>query len=1025
MNQNTPPSYTSERRASTVGQMLSNSNAQQTQTQLLDDALAVVRSHAKNMRRCLDAGFTMDGFRHASLMLATLRTSALTPRNYYELYMAIFDQLSAYLAPHLYDGHINGQHTLSDLYELVQYAGNIVPRLYLMATVGAVYMRVAAKSKIPLSENVLPPPVKEILNDLLEMARGVQHPTRGLFFRYYLSSMTRDYMPNHLVDGPLGTLSTSVHFILQNFIEMNKLWVRLQYIGHSSERDKREIERKELKVIVGSGLVRLSQLEGLEVDLYRTSVLPSLLGEIVSCKDLIAQEYLMDIIIQVFPEDFHFRTLDLLLAATMQLTRAATVKQTVLGLVERFIAYADRTREDAAETRRLSIGEIDTSKSLPTVYDGIPEEVPLFPLFWEQITSLAQTRTEFTIYDNASLLVSLQTLCLKVYPNKLEYIDKILGFAKERVLLAKRDELKNRKTESTILKLLLAPIETYSDNPLKLLKFPSSKNSSTFSHNSLIEPSIRSNSSSFCGNFTDLLRLLPHTPRRKVAYTVAKSVVSVGASNVSQKFSVDSCDSVEALFGELCSVLVTDCLDGNVCGAIIPSATRKFSAITTSDEEEMIDDEIGLLKLDWDDIIEEQEFIAKLIHLVRSPSGHPDDNLELLAVLRQHLGTGGDLRIRFTLPPFLHRCFATVHDYLSLDDFKLEDISERLLSLYQFINETVKALSHAKYVYTDSDDTYFDIPPRFGSGLQIPGLASLSLFLAAAKCADSSGHEEPAYEFVVEAFTCYEESAALDSKTQVSALIIFIGALSAMHGFGYRNYETLVARIAGYAGRLLRKTDQARMLLAVAVLFWEQEKEERVLAPVGRKVDTINTNKTKTVEKIGYNELFGDAIDAGFTKSKKDDMEKSYRNGPKVLECLQKALALANAVLDPAVRFELFVLTLERYVLFYEMKIDTIHIRHLNFLVDLIKSEIAKFDASANIASAKMSFGSSIFSGQPAIGSASGNHEAPRHVSRHFESILGHLRFLKNEEVSSYEEADLGIGHASHQFRNSWNELNI
>ena len=41
---------------------------------------------------------------------------------------------------------------------------------------------------------------------------------------------------------------------------MNKLWVRLQHQGHSSERELRYRERKELKILVGSNLVRLSQI---------------------------------------------------------------------------------------------------------------------------------------------------------------------------------------------------------------------------------------------------------------------------------------------------------------------------------------------------------------------------------------------------------------------------------------------------------------------------------------------------------------------------------------------------------------------------------------------------------------------------------------------------------------------------------------------------------------------------------------------------------------------------------------------
>jgi vacuolar protein sorting-associated protein 35 len=72
------------------------------------------------------------------------------------------------------------------------------------------------------------------------------------------------------VDGPHGTINDSIHFILQNFIEMNKLWVRLQHQGHSRDKEKREQERKELRLLVGSNLVRLSQLEALDLQSYST-----------------------------------------------------------------------------------------------------------------------------------------------------------------------------------------------------------------------------------------------------------------------------------------------------------------------------------------------------------------------------------------------------------------------------------------------------------------------------------------------------------------------------------------------------------------------------------------------------------------------------------------------------------------------------------------------------------------------------------------------------------------------------------
>src|SRR5206468_6393412 len=98
---------------------------------------------------------------YSSTLVSELRTSSLGPKQYYELYMAVFDALR-HLSDYLRDSHPVNH--LADLYELVQYAGNIIPRLYLMITVGTVYMAVEDA------------PVKEIMKDMMEMSRGVQHP---------------------------------------------------------------------------------------------------------------------------------------------------------------------------------------------------------------------------------------------------------------------------------------------------------------------------------------------------------------------------------------------------------------------------------------------------------------------------------------------------------------------------------------------------------------------------------------------------------------------------------------------------------------------------------------------------------------------------------------------------------------------------------------------------------------------------------------------------------------------------------
>ena len=73
----------------------------------------------------------------------------------------------------------------------------------------------------------------------------------------------------------------------------------MQHQGHSRDRDRREKERMELRILVGTNLVRLSQLETVQMELYSRLVLPGILEQVVSCRDAIAQEYLMECIIQV------------------------------------------------------------------------------------------------------------------------------------------------------------------------------------------------------------------------------------------------------------------------------------------------------------------------------------------------------------------------------------------------------------------------------------------------------------------------------------------------------------------------------------------------------------------------------------------------------------------------------------------------------------------------------------------------------------------------------------------------------
>ena len=134
--------------------------------------------------------------------LDELRTSLLSPKSYYELYMAICDELR-HLELYLLDEFQKGR-KVADLYELVQYAGNIVPRMYLLITVGLVYIKTHEYSR------------RDIIRDLVEMCRGVQHPLRGLFLRNYLLQCTRNVLPDAVPLVTQQVLHSNVEHIENN-----------------------------------------------------------------------------------------------------------------------------------------------------------------------------------------------------------------------------------------------------------------------------------------------------------------------------------------------------------------------------------------------------------------------------------------------------------------------------------------------------------------------------------------------------------------------------------------------------------------------------------------------------------------------------------------------------------------------------------------------------------------------------------------------------------------------------------------
>lgn len=840
--------------------------------------------------------------------------------------MASFDALR-HLSIYLYDAHTGGKHHLADVYELVQYCGNIVPRLYLMFTVGSVYMSVPDA------------PIKEIMKDMMEMGRGVQHPTRGLFLRHYLSGSTRDHLPTGTEPGPAGDLSDSVGFVLSNFVEMNKLWVRQQHLGPSREREKREMERRELQILVGTNLVRLSQLDGVTLDMYRTRILPAVLEQVIQCKDLIAQEYLMEVVIQVFPDDFHLRTLDLLLSACSRLHPKVSVKQIVIALINRLAAYAvreaeneppaerRRQEEDAAqrlaaksremrrddgqppvtsvwaslaqeqprkardawsrladdlgaalpddEGRRLwgndggvprptrdASGEHDTSgaseasvradaaatepsaaadadaaasdapnaaaapdvpdatsaadagpaagtaaaagaaaeaapdataESGPRKFRGIPDDVRLFEVFWEEVVQLMRARPDLSMQDKTSLLLALLNLSLSCYPDRLEYVDQVLAFAHEQWLEAAPAAQTSGGValQEQFTALLLAPVNAYV-SVVTVLALPH-------------------------------FHVLWAEQSPQVQRTIAKAIVS---SMLRRHTVVSTPADADGLLS-LCATLVRD---------------QSYAVLSTPAHAGPGAAGRGLDKAAVEHA-EYQNVLARLVHQFRADD--PEVHLALLYTVKQHYVHGGDA-IRITYLPLVSDTIALVRRFATV--LSPKEWTTKMTTLFYFVQQLISALYHR---------------------VESPKLC-LRLFLMAADVAGHAGFEEMAYEFFVQSFSIFEESIS-DSRAQLQTIGLLIGSLYKSRVFSAENYDTLTTKAALYGAKLLKRPHQATAVLLASRLWWQLP---------------------------GPGETPQDVV----------------QDGRRVLECLQKTMRIANGCMQQLVSVEIFCEALGQYL---------------------------------------------------------------------------------------------------------------
>jgi vacuolar protein sorting-associated protein 35 len=246
------------------------------------------------------------------------------------------------------------------------------------------------------------------MRDLIELSRGVQHPTRALFLRHFLLHVLKDVLPDgQNTNG--GNLDDTLSFILENFKQMNVLWVRLEFLLDSRTSDDRRSQRAQLKQLVGSNIQRLASLRGLEVRHYQDIIMPCILEQVRLCREPLSQYYVLESITQVFPAEFHIETLESLFGVFTQLEDEVQTLSLVTTIIQRLqIYYSNEGNE-------------------------IESAIATVRLVAVQINQLLKAGQNFTLEDTLDMLGTLLKFTLDADAGNTQNVNSILMFVENHI----------------------------------------------------------------------------------------------------------------------------------------------------------------------------------------------------------------------------------------------------------------------------------------------------------------------------------------------------------------------------------------------------------------------------------------------------------------------------------------------------------------------------------------------------------------------------------------------------------------
>ena len=265
----------------------------------------------------------------AYIMLSELRTSSLNPKYYNRLYNEVYDEMQ-FIQNFIKNSTYSGRKP-KRLYEAAQQASFLIPRLFLQIVTGVVYIETEPRMCC------------DIMFDLIQMIKGVQHPIRGFFTRYFLLKTIKDVLPDkgNKYESSNISFEDSLSFLFENLEEMNTLWIR---IASDAKHLNKPIqvtnkERLDVKHLLGENIIKIASMKGMTFDIYTKVVLPRMKDIIINCKDSISQHFLLECLVTSFPIKYLLMSIEKIVDIIAQMVNEVDTKSLYILIMDKLLKY--------------------------------------------------------------------------------------------------------------------------------------------------------------------------------------------------------------------------------------------------------------------------------------------------------------------------------------------------------------------------------------------------------------------------------------------------------------------------------------------------------------------------------------------------------------------------------------------------------------------------------------------------------------------------------------------------------------